>query len=268
MRISPPHDSLSVVTGIRIYTANNYPQYDPVQYRIEGRTAVTGANVRNRQNNECMVVVNYSDGYRVTTANCDSNDKDQQFYMNELGEIRVKSLPGYCMDPRYGLARGYKANYMVECNSDIFGPESYEASWHYFTYDVSTEMFESVLYPGYCVKYRTRDGWLNLDDCKNIPKFFFYSSDGSIQSDSSQDWALISEGNIPWISESSRNPLGVAIDGSTYEEGDPDTFFVGVKLYESTTPYHEYKISFPETRGSGSLALQFAEIELPGLILD
>merc|ERR1711971_1303479 len=36
----------------------------------------------------------------------------------------------------------------------------------------------------------------------------------------------------------------------------------------STTPHYEYKVAFPELRNTDSTQLQFAEMELPGLLLD
>jgi len=80
------------------------------------------------------------------------------------------------------------------------------------------------------------------------------------------DWALISEGNFPWISDDKRNPVGVQM-ASTYDEGDSSKYFVEVRFYENTTPYNEYRILFPETRDPYSPMLEFAELELPGMLL-
>ena len=172
------------------------------------------------------------------------------------------------MDPRYGLSTHYQANRMVLCNSDTYGQDSHNTKWHQFTYDSSTEQFESVFYPGYCVEYIQNSGWLSLDKCDNKKDQKFYTdADGSFESGSGEGWALIDEGNLPWISESDRNPLRVGIE-STYESGDTDKYYTEAKFYDNTTPYHEYKISFLEMRDPDSLSLQFAEIELPGLLVN
>lgn len=269
MTISPAHGRLSVVTGLRVYTANNNPNADPMKYQIEGR-GLASANIKTRHGNgsKCWLLNSYSNGYRISlTDNCASDQNDQQFSMNEYGEIRVKSLPGYCMDPRYGRSSFYQANYMIPCNSDKYGKDSHYAKWHKFTYDSSTEKMESVLFPGYCVEYSLDSGWLSLDVCGNGKNQQFFNAGGSIQSGSDVGWTFINKGNLPWISGFDRNPLGVEIE-STYESGDTDRYYHEVKFYDNTTPYYEYKIYFLEMRDPDSLMIQFAEIELPGLLLD
>jgi hypothetical protein len=269
MRISPISNKLSVVTGLRLYVANNLAGADPVQYRVEGRETISGTNLQTRHSNKCLVVTSVSDGYRITVASsCASEQSDQQFYMNELGEIRVKSLPGYCMDPRYGLSPAYDANYMIPCNSQAYGPDSQQAKWHKFTYDPTTERIESVFYPGNCAQFRTRNGYVALAPCRDENKQQFYS-DGSFENAAGQGWTLIQDGNLPWVSDFDRNAVGTGIAiGSTYESGDTTKYYSEVKFYENTTPYFEYKVLFPGLRDPESLTLQFAEMELPGLVLN
>ena len=60
--------------------------------------------------------------------------------------------------------------------------------------------------------------------------------------------------------------MGLKIE-STYERGDTSHYYMEVTFYDNVMPYMDYKISFPELRDPDSLSLQFAEIELPGLIL-
>jgi len=266
MIVSPSHGRMSVVTGLRIYTANNNPDADPVKYQIEGR-GMTSTNIKTRHGNKCWLLDSHSDGYRISlTSNC-ASDQNQQFYMNELGEIRVKSLAGYCMDPRYGMSSFYQANHMIPCTSDTYGSDSPYAKWHKFTYDSSTEKMESVFFPGHCVEYRLNSDWLSLQACNNGNNQKFFTDGGSIDSGSDEGWTSIKEGNVPWISELDRNPLGVEIE-STYESGDTGKYYNEVKFYDNTTPYYEYKIHFLEMRDPDSLMIQFAEIELPGLLLD
>ena len=96
-RISSSHRHSSVVTGLRIYTANNNVDADPVKYRIEGRGMMAGANIETRHSDKCLVLDSYSDAYRIAAGNCASNDSNQRFYMNELGEIRAGRR---CTPPR------------------------------------------------------------------------------------------------------------------------------------------------------------------------
>ena len=270
MMISPLHTKLSVATGLCIYVANNNPGADPVKYRVEGREMVSGTHLKTRHSNKCLVVTSVSDGYRITLAeSCENDQSNQQFYMNELGEIRVKSLPGYCMDPRYGLSSSFRANYMIPCNSQAFGPASHQARWHQFTFDPITEQIESVFYPGNCVKYRTETSYVALDECENTNTFRFYSDDGSFEGASGQGWTLIQEGHLPWVSERDRNAVGTGIGiESSYENGDIGKYYSEVKFYENTATYYEYKVLFPATSDPNSLTLQFSEIEIPGLVLN
>lgn len=268
MKISPSHRRASVVTGLRLYAANNNAGADPMAFRVEGRGMVAGANIQTRHSNKCLQLEYYSGDYRISLAgSCLTSEDDQLFYMNELGEIRVRSLPGYCLDPRFGLSTHYQANHMVPCNSEVYGMDSPYARWHQFTYDPSTEEFESVFYPGHCVEYMINSGWLSLDECDGKNNQKFYVGGGAFDSSTDEGWVLVEEGRLPWFSSFDRNPLGVGIT-SSYVAGDAGRFYREVKFYESTAPYDEYKVSFPETRDPASLMVQFGELELPGLLLE
>ena len=101
----------------------------------------------------------------------------------------------------------------------------------------------------------------------------FITSGGAFYDGTSSDWTVISEGNLPWISEHERNPLGVGIS-STYEHPDYNKHLMEVNFYGNSISYHEYKIEFLATRTwqpgmiiSSSTVVQFGELELPGLIL-
>jgi len=231
MRISPSHGRSSVVTGLRIYTANNNPGADPVQYSIEGRESATanGANILTRHNGKCWNLNTVSGGFTVELSNrCEMNESDQVFYMNDLGEIRAKSLPGKCMDPRYGLA--YGANYFVDCLSEAegVGPTHPSAKTHYFTFDSATEQFESVLYPGKCVEFRPNTGQVTMDTCSTSTTQKFYANGGQLMSGA--DWTLIQEGHLPWVSGFDRNPTGQVVQ-STYENGDTNKYYMEVKFF-------------------------------------
>jgi len=123
-----------------------------------------------------------------------------------------------------------------------------------------------VRYPGKCIDY---DFDLDLvwtqpcHDGQNQQFDFTGNFDDTIEN----SWTLIQQGDLPWISEFDRNPLGVAVS-STYENGDENFYHMEVKFFANTMPYQEYEIRFPELRNPDSLQLQFSEIELPGMLLN
>lgn len=85
--------------------------------------------------------------------------------------------------------------------------------------------------------------------------------------DTSSPWQLISQGDFPWIDQSSppRNPSRNFMY-STYESGDPNWEFTQADIPAHDGAYLEYKITVT-TRGSSESQVKFAEIELPGDIL-
>lgn len=258
MQISPSHGYLSVVTGLRIYTANNNPKADPIKYRIEGK-GLSGANINTRVGSLCW---QYSD-YWLGLAICDSTSTMQKFYLNAIGEIHVQSHPDLCLDPRY--APYYRKWRFIACYSTYYGPDHYAAQWQQFTLDTATEQIRSNYY-GQCAQ--DENGYVSQDYCNSASaRQKFFSTDGNFDIVSqSLSWTFISEGSIPWISEFDRNPLGVGIS-SNYEDGDEHKFFMEVKFYESKTPFFQYQIYFPEVRDSDHTSIQFAELELPGLLI-
>lgn len=190
---------------------------------------------------------------------CNAEDPKQRFYMNSYGEIRVRSHPGACMDPRYGDAR------FVGCFSTSYGPDHEYAMYQQFTFDPSTEEIRSILYNN-CVDFEFNRGVIWHHACHGGINQMFWIKTGVFGSDADEGWEQISSGNLPWISEFDRNPSGVQIH-STYESGDANRYFMEAKFYESTTPYYEYKISFLEMREPASTMVQFSELELPGLLV-
>ena len=111
--MKPSNGRESVVTGLRIYTANNNPHADPAQYRISGRQ-MSGANVKHEETGLCWGVD--SSMFLIGTYTCSSLDPSQKFYMNDIGEIRVISLPGYCLDHFFGFY--YLSSKFISCFSD------------------------------------------------------------------------------------------------------------------------------------------------------
>ena len=104
------------------------------------------------------------------------------------------------------------------------------------------------------------------DNQKNDDDQKFIFSGGAFKSVHSQNWTVISDGNLPWISEFSRNGLNHEIS-SSYEDGDVSKYFTEVQFYDNTVPYYEYKIEFPGMRDPASSMVHFAELELPGLLI-
>jgi hypothetical protein len=260
VRIAPLHGRMSVATGLRLYSSNNNHGADPVKYRIEGR-GMPGAILRTRQSDECLDLSDYT---LALSSDCGSRNYNLRFHFNELGEFRAKSIPGYCLDPRYGMNSNVQRNYFIPCFSDSHGPDHEYASYHKFTYD-SSERFESVYYNNRCIDYDANSGWVGMKNCNSGVNQKFYVSEGTLDG-TDVDWTTIEEDDLPWISQYDRNPVGIGIS-STYENGDTDKNYREVKFFDNTTPYYEYKISFPELKNPESLELQFAEVELPGLLL-
>jgi len=85
--------------------------------------------------------------------------------------------------------------------------------------------------------------------------------------DASSPWQLISQGDFPWIDESSppRNPSRNFMY-SSYESGDPNRSFTQANIPDHDGVYLEYKITVT-TRSSSASEVKFAEIELAGDIL-
>ena len=226
----------------------------------------TDSSVRTRYDaNLCWTV----DWPYVKMSTCSSRAvKAQRFYMSELGEIRSMAGRGYCLDPSLGLDPNHQKVSLSTCNSINYGPNQEEFKYHQWIYHNSTEMFESVRYPGQFLDYNYNTEMLFLHSEHGDPNQKFYFEDGGPffhTSDDDSDWELISEGDLPWTSEFDRNPTGVSIY-STNEGGDPNKYYSEVLFYNSTKPYYRYKILFPETRNPDSMQVQFAAIELPGLL--
>ena len=77
-------------------------------------------------------------------------------------------------------------------------------------------------------------------------------------------WQVISQGDLSPPSE--RNVAGVSLS-STYEAADASFFHSEVSLSDNSAAYAQYKVTFPLLRNASERWCQFAEIELPGLII-
>lgn len=258
LSVIPSHGLKSVVTGIRLYLANTNPSADPVMYSISGRISPT-SSVANSIDSLCWSV----DASFMLVGNtaCDASALNQKIYMTKLGEIRVKSHPGFCLNALYGSY--YKMARFTTCYSDYGDEVSDSFLVQKFSYSpITRNLQNSNSYFGVtCASYDRKNGHISQKTCSSSA-----SDQKFIISDQTGNWTLISEGSFPWVPEIDRNPVGVEIL-STYDEGDKSLYFVEVRLYNSTTPYDEYKLLFPKTRDPNSLMLEFAELELPGLLL-
>jgi len=80
-----------------------------------------------------------------------------------------------------------------------------------------------------------------------------------------EEWEFIASGDLD-LSNDSRNPRGLPIE-SSYESGAVNLTYNEVSLSNNTKAYWDYKLSIPSTRNPTHSNLQFAEVELPGLLL-
>ena len=100
----------------------------------------------------------------------------------------------------------------------------------------------------------------NCPDCDAID----YRLEGRV--DQSSSWEIIGEGDLPSKNERlSRNSRGNPIT-STYESGDLSRSFDEMNFPSNTGVFLEYRVTFFNVRDPSRASLQFAEIELPGLL--
>ena len=84
--------------------------------------------------------------------------------------------------------------------------------------------------------------------------------------DATAPWDHIASRELPGIAEGlGRNSQGLPIN-STYANGDPNLSYSPVHFHGHSALYLEYKLTF-ELRINTSNAFQFAEIEIPGMLL-
>ncbi len=257
--VTPTHGRKSVVTGLRLYMSNSDPGSDPVQYQIYGR-ALSNSNIMNIRDNRCWAISD--DFWLVANSPCSTSDIRQKIYMNTLGEIRVLSHPGFCLNALYGYF--FKRNRFTLCYSNESEEYAQKAQVQQFSFDSKTGQITNYNdYTGTtCSRYDRGSGYISQRKCSGSgtdTKFVIGMSNP-------EEWTLISAGSFPWISEYQRNPNSVQML-STYDKGDKSKYFSEVRLYSSTTPYDEYMILFPETRDPDATMIEFAELELPGMLL-
>ncbi len=84
----------------------------------------------------------------------------------------------------------------------------------------------------------------------------------------SSDWEEIASGEFPGVVEGlGRNPHEATMINSSYESGDPNLVYTEVKYHSHSKAYLEYKVTFFHTRKSSERDMQFAELEIPGLLI-
>jgi hypothetical protein len=101
----------------------------------------------------------------------------------------------------------------------------------------------------------------NCPDCDVVS----YLLEG--RTDDESVWTLISEGDLPWIIKASpRNAWGDVIE-SSYERGDPRLHLTSVDFSSNSKTFAQYRVTFTGIRDPTSKFIQFAELEIPGLIV-
>jgi len=81
-------------------------------------------------------------------------------------------------------------------------------------------------------------------------------------------WEEIGSGDLEYSNNNARNERSSALYvESTYEIGDVNYTYAEVNFPSNNKVYSDYKVSFSATRNYGSSRLQFAELEIPGLLL-
>lgn len=83
-------------------------------------------------------------------------------------------------------------------------------------------------------------------------------------------WVEIASGNLPWIdipsSDNGRNGQQLDII-SSYASPDPNLYSTSVHYHSHSVPYLDYRVTYVETRDPDENSLQYAEIEIPGMVL-
>ena len=260
----PNSGRYSIPTGIRVYTANNDPESDPFFYLVEGRDK-PGVKVKNVGSNSCWYI---TDNSTIDMGDCNNSGPEYLFYTNDWGEIR-SSAPnqiGRCVDPTDHVLGHFK---FVPCNSFDHGENHTKAQDQYFSFngDLPNGIFSIMTAKtGLCMNHIGHN--ITLETCNSTitSQQYYFKSEGRHNVDDADGWNEVSSGKLPWISPEARNGIGKLIS-SKFSEGDDKLHFTEAKFYDSTTPYYEYKISFPELRSETATSVHFAEIELPGTLL-
>ena len=261
----PNSGRYSITTGIRVYTANNDPDSDPLFYLVEGRDK-PGVKVKNVGSNSCWYI---TDDDTIGMGDCDNSGYEYLFYTNNWGEIR-SSAPnkiGRCVDTSDHVLGLIK---FVPCDSYQHGENHTRARKQYMSFngDLPNGIFSIVTTnTGLCMTQTVGQN-ITLEMCNSnsTSQQYYLKSEGRFNVDETDGWHKVSSGKLPWISPNARNGIGQAIS-SRFDEGDDNLHFTEAKFYNSATPYYEYKVSFPKLRSETATSVHFAEIELPGTMV-
>ena len=265
----------SIVSGIRIYTANNDAGSDPRRYLLQGRNK-PGAKIKNVNTETCWHI---TANFTIASGDCSNEGDEYLFYTNRFGELRSPHYVGRCAGLPYSYSSGlYELGHLEfsTCYGYERGENHTKTRENYFVFNGTVDggMFsiESVKLVGWdnttaddvCVEQSLTENTVNLTTCSGgDTQQFYVGSEGVFNVSNDEAWDEIGSGILPWVSVDSRNAIGQAIS-STFAEADDSLNLMEVKFYENAQAYYEYKVSFPELRSHNATHLHFAEIELPG----
>ena len=226
---TPSHGQISIANGLRLYAANNYPEGDPTEYKIQGRIS-PGSQIREKWDNLCWKAQTGTDKHVVPAA-CDVSDSLQLFYYHpETREIRNVGIgPSLCLDVSEGI-------------DTMFLPCSSFRNLQKWTYDSTAQRFSSVGSPGSCLEYNFNTGYVILRSCHGGANQKAY-----LQEDT---WiSLATDGDAPAWEDIATGPLELSYERnawgksltSDYESGDVSKNYVEVDFFTNTDVYSEYR---------------------------
>lgn len=229
---TPAHGLLSVANGLRLYNPNQYPDGDPTEFKIQGRISY-GSVVRDKWDNLCWEVKGPGDGFKIVPTACDSSNPLQLFYKTPEGAIRVKGLPGKCLDDPGPLMDLY----FFDCHLNDY------QRWQ----EDAASLREKNVGTGNCIDYNHNTGYLWSHACHggSNQKFYWqeevwHAANIDVTSGTAAtSWQDIAAGPLE-MNSVERNAQGLPIT-SSYESGDTSKFFAEVSFLSNGIAYSEYR---------------------------
>jgi len=229
---TPAHGLLSVANGLRLYNPNQYPDGDPTEFKIQGRISY-GSVVRDKWDNLCWEVKGPGDGFKIVPTACDSSNPLQLFYKTPEGAIRVKGLPGKCLDDPGPLMDLY----FFDCQLKDY------QRWQ----EDAASLREKNVGTGNCIDYNHNTGYLWSHACHggSNQKFYWqeevwHAANIDVTSGTAAtSWQDIAAGPLE-MNSVERNAQGLPIT-SSYESGDTSKFFAEVSFLSNGIAYSEYR---------------------------
>jgi len=305
--ISPSHGLMSIAKKLRVYTANNCPDCDPISYIVSGRVDISSSWVQisagdlpdfpGRNNRGLPIISTYenADPDRASVQ-VDLSSNTESFFDYKLqfpatrGSTTIQAseieLPGWLIHSSPTLsptespiagspAGGVEISNILEVGStfsDGFGGCSTSASR---AIDKTTGKYACDR-PGGPGGFTVTPASGKMSVVKQF-RLYAHNNCGGCdvvayilegRVNTSSPWNEIGSGDLPWKSTGAgRNARGLSIV-STFESGDTNLVFTHVSYPTNVASYSEYRVSFTETRKPTSSVLQFSELELAGYILD